>query len=78
MFEKKFTRPPTSLVRSGRLSDLQFVCQDGFASAHQFVLEKHSPFLKKFFTSQYNLVGVTLNQPRVKGLPPTLKVGIKD
>jgi hypothetical protein len=76
MFKKKFSRPPTSPLRSSQLSDLTFVCQDGVAHAHQFVLEKHSPFLKKFFNSQSTLVGVALNQPIVKGLPATLKVRI--
>jgi hypothetical protein len=76
MFKKKFSWPPTGLLRSSQLSDLTFVCQDGVTHAHQFVLEKHSHFLKKFFTSQSTLVGVALNQPIVKGLPATLKVGI--
>eukprot|EP00092_Neocalanus_flemingeri_P000635 GFUD01000677.1.p1 GENE.GFUD01000677.1~~GFUD01000677.1.p1 ORF type:complete len:1703 (-),score=454.85 GFUD01000677.1:96-5204(-) len=73
MFKKKFVRPPTSLVRSSNLSDLTYVCQDGLVFAHQFVLGRHSPFLKKLFAMQSTLVGVTLNQPRLKGLPHTLK-----
>jgi len=70
---KKFCRPPTNLLRSIQLSDLTFVCQDGVAHAHQFVLEKHSPFLKKLFSNQSTLVGVALNLPTVRGLPITLK-----
>jgi len=73
MFEKKFVRPRLCFIRSERLSDVKLVCEDGVANAHQFVLERHSPFLKKFFVSQSTLVGVTLNHPRVMGLPSTLK-----
>ena len=48
--------------------------KDGKAYAHQFVLGKHSRFLKDLLSSDHSLSSVRLIEPKMPGLKKKLKV----
>jgi len=63
-----------SFERHKNTSDLLFICKEGKkVHAHQYVLGRHSPYLRQFFTSMQNLEQVDLVTTQVKGLPDKLK-----
>jgi len=74
MRQQNFKRNYQEIVRNQFSSDLEFICQDGTAYAHQYLLGKHSHFLKKeLFASLSVLNDVELIDPVIAGLKRKLK-----
>jgi hypothetical protein len=55
-------------------SDLSLVCQDGKVSGHQWILAKHSTFLKRLFEEESSLSTAELLRSHILGLPDYLKL----
>jgi len=72
-----FCRPFYQIERHQNTSDLVLVCKGNLkVFAHQFLLAKHSPFLKQLFTGMASLERVELVTSRVEGVPNKLKMEI--
>jgi len=70
-----FCRPFYQIERHQNTSDLVLVCKDNLkVFAHQFLLARHSPFLKQLFTCMASLERVELVTSRVEGVPDQLKM----
>ena len=48
--------------------------QDGVTFAHQFILGRHSRYLKKLFAQSYSIENVSLMEPKCNGLERRIKV----
>merc|ERR1719447_1931038 len=70
-----FHRPFCQLERHQNTSDLILVCKGNLkVYAHQFLLARHSPFLKQFFMGMASLERVELVTSKVQGVPDQLKM----
>ena len=70
-----FHRPFYQIVRHQNTSDLIFICKGNLkVFAHQFLLARHSPFLKLLFNGMASLERVELVTSKVEGVPDQLKI----
>ena len=70
-----FHRPFNQIVRHQNTSDLIFICKGNLkVFAHQFLLARHSPFLKLLFNGMASLEQVELMTSKVEGVPDQLKI----
>ena len=70
-----FHRPFCQLERHQNTSDLILVCKGNLkVFAHQFLLARHSPFLKQLFMGMASLERVELVTSKVQGVPDQLKM----